>query len=102
MTYNERDIILRSTDFIGKVRVAFCDWLEYWAVNGTGTITDPDLREQTDSFIKMALDNPEAYVNKLTTLVIAVPVVKDAAEITDVNVQTAVSTVMTNALDYLM
>ena len=102
MTYNERDLILQSEDFIGKVRIAMCDWIEYWADNGTASIEDPDLKEKTDTFISVALINPDAYTRKLATLVIAEQTVKEAVEITDVNVKTAVDNVLSHALGYLM
>ena len=102
MTYNERDNILKDPEFIGKVRIAFCDWMEYWAVSGTSSITDPTQREQTDLLITMALSNQDAYVNKLAVLAISEPSVKDAAEVTDTNVNTAVVNLLANALPYLI
>lgn len=102
MTYNERDNILKSTDFIGKVRIAENDWVNYWAVNGTESIEDPDLRELTDSFLKMYLENPNAYVNKIATLAISEASVKDAVEVTDANVSTAVTHLMSTALEYIL
>ena len=102
MTYNERDTILKDSEYVGKVRIAFCDWMEYWAVNGTASITDPDIRDRTDLLIKLALSNPEAYVNKLAILVISEPAVKDAVEVTDANVNTAVVNLLAHALEYLL
>jgi len=102
MTYNERITVLQSEDFIGKVKIAMCDWLEYWAVNGTGSIEDPDLKEKTDIFITSALVNPDAYVRKLSTLAISETAVKDAVEVTDLNVKTAVDSVLSHAIDYLL
>jgi hypothetical protein len=102
MTYNERNLVLQSEDFIGKVRIAMCDWVEYWAVNGTASIEDPELKEKTDTFITLALSNPDAYVRKLATLVIAETAVKEAVEVTDLNVKTAVDDALSHALDYLM
>ena len=64
MTLNERNSILKSEDYIGKVRIAFCDWLQYWATTGVDNIEDEQVRENTDLFIKLALDNPENYINK--------------------------------------
>ena len=100
MTYNERDSILKSTEFVGKVRIALMDWLNYWAVNGTGSITDPDLKELTDNFIKLCLDNPDAYVNKVAVLAISESTVMD--EPTDANVSTAVTHLMSTALGYIL
>lgn len=102
MTYNERNLILRNEDYIGKIRIALCDWVEYWAVLGTAGIEDPDLKELTDSFIKFHLSNPEVYVNKLAVLAISEPTVKDAVEVTDANVATAVTNLLAHALPYLI
>jgi len=102
MTYNERDTILKSTEFIGKVRIAENDWVNYWAVNGTGSIEDPDLRELTNNFLKLYLENPDAYVNKIATLAISESSVKDAVEVTDANVTTAVTHLMSSAINYLI
>ena len=102
MTLNERDEILRSSDFTGKVRIAFCDWLEYWVVNGTETIEDDKLREDTNLLITLALSNQEFYVNKLAVLAISEPSVRDAVEITDANVSAAVVNLLSYALNYLI
>jgi hypothetical protein len=102
MTFTERDTILQNEDYIGRVRISFYDWLEYWSVTGTSSITDPDKREQTDLLIKMALDRPDNYVNKLAVLAISEPAVKDAVEVTDANVNTAVVNLLAHALPYLI
>lgn len=102
MTLNERNDILQSTEYIGKVRIAFCDWLEYWSVVGTSGIADETIRENTDMLIHLALSNPEAYVTKLAILAISEPAVRDAVEVTDANVSTAVTNLLTYALQYLL
>ena len=102
MDYSERDEALRSGEFVGRCRVALCDWAEYWAVNGTESIEDPELRHKTNLFLNFFLDNPEAYLKKVVHLAIAEPSVRDAAEITDGNVAQAVTVIMSHALDYLM
>lgn len=102
MTYNERNEILMDNTFIAKVRIALCDWVNYWAINGTSSITDPDLKAKTDEFILSALSNIEAYVKRIAVLIIAESAIKDAVEVTDVNVQTALTNVMSHALDYLL
>ena len=102
MSYNERNEILKSADFVGKVQIAVCDWAQYWAINGTGSIVDPDLREKTDNFIAMFLSNPDGYTGKIAVLTISDDGIKAAAEITDALVSSAVARIMANALDYLM
>lgn len=100
--YIDRNAILKSDEFIAQVRVALCDWVEYWAVTGTASITDETLREQTDAFINVFLFEPEKYVQKLAYLAISEPAVKDAIEVTDINVKTAVDQLMSRALPYLL
>lgn len=102
MTLNERNTILKSEDYIGKVRIALCDWLNYWATMGTESIEDEQVRNNTNLFITLALSNPEAYITKLVTLTISESSVKDAVEITDTNVSTAVAHVLASALSYLL
>ncbi len=102
MTFNERDEILKSEEFIGKVRIAFYDWVEYWAVTGTESITDEQIKEQTDTMIRLALSDPESYVERLAVLTISEPAVRDAAEVTDANVSAAVVNLLANALPYLI
>ena len=102
MTFNERNNILKSEEYIGRVRIAFYDWLQYWATVGTENIQDEQIRENTNIFIKMALSNPEAYVNKLAVLSISETAVKEAIEITDVNVQSAIDHLLATALEFLL
>lgn len=100
--YSDRNDILMSQEFIGQVRIAICDWVNYWAINGTAVIENETLREQTDSFITAYLIKPELFVQKVAYLAISEAVVKDAVTVTDQNVTTAVNTVLANALSYLM
>ena len=102
MTYTERDILLGSEEYVGRCRIALSDWVNYWAVNGTASIEDAHLREMTDTFLRVYLDNPEAYTQKIIVLAIAQPTVKDAVEVTDIGVKTAVDQLMANALSYLL
>ena len=102
MNYTERNEILLSNEFVGKVRIAYADWLGYWASAGTASIEDPDLREKTDALIMMSLDRREVYVAKLATLVIAEDAVKTAVEVTDANVKIAVDNVLAHAIGYLI
>lgn len=102
MTYTERNVTLQSNEYIGMVRIAYADWLGYWASAGTTSIEDPDLREKTDELIKMSLDNRDAYVAKLATLVIADDAVKNATQVTDAAVKIAVDNVLAHAIGYLI
>ena len=55
MNYTDRNDIYSDDKFVGQVRMALCDWVEYWAVTGTSSIDDPELRNLTDSFIRCAV-----------------------------------------------
>lgn len=102
MTYNERYEILNDPDYIGKIHIALCDWLNYWAINGTDSIEDLDLRETTDLFIKFCLSNLEVYASKVATLAISESAIKDAVEVTDANVNIAVTHLLATSLKYLL
>ena len=102
MTLNERNDILKDSNYMGKVRIAFCDWLEYWATSGTDSIEDEQLREHTNLLINLALSNHEVYVYKLALLAISEPAIKDAVEVTDANVTLAVTNLLATALQYLL
>ena len=101
-SYNDRDNTFISSEFQGKVRIALTDWLNYWATNGTAEIEDPDLREKTDVFIRNATSNIDYHSRHLATLVIGDDGVKEAGTITDAIVSTAVTHVLSTALDYLI
>ena len=102
MNFVERNEILMDDEFTAKVRIALCDWINYWAINGTASITDPDLKAMTDTFIQSALGNLEAYVKRIAILIISEGVVKEAQTVTDAIVQTALTTVMSNAISYFL
>lgn len=102
MSYNDRNEIFLTEEFIGKVRMALCDWLEYWASAGTASITDPVLRQKTDDFIRGSIFNLDSAVKRVSVLIISEPNVRDAVTITDQNVQTAMTNVLSTSLDYLM
>lgn len=102
MTYIERNSILNNENFIAQCQIALCDWVNYWAVNGTQSIEDENLREQTDRFLKLFITNPYAYTRKIATLAISEAVIKNAEEITDANVTTAVTNLLAHTLDFLM
>ena len=100
--YSDRNAILESDEFTAQVRIAVCDWCNYWAVNGTESIQDETLRELTDGFINVFLYDPERYTRKLTHLAISEPSVKDAVEVTDTNVSTAITNILSHALKYII
>ena len=102
MTYNDRNEILQNSEYVGKIRIAICDWVNYWATNGTSSIDNPELKELTDTFIKFYLSNPEAYTLKLAILAISESVIKDAVEVTDNNIEAAVTHLMSSAISYLI
>jgi len=102
MTYIERENVLKGTDFSGRIQIAACDWAQYWAINGTSSIEDPVLRKKTDDFIVLYLSNPDAYTGKIAVLAISDDQIKTAQTITDEMINSAVTRIMANALDYLM
>lgn len=102
MTYQQRNQILQSPEFIAQCRIALCDWLEYWTVNGLSPIEDEDLRTKTDIFIRNCLANTETYVFRIATIVIGTDIIENAEEITDSIVKRAVDTVLSHALDFLI
>ena len=102
MTYEERNNVLNSSAFKAQCRIALCDWLEYWSVNGTDSIEDSELRMNTDLFIKNAISNVGAYSERIAVIVIGSQILEDAEEITDDVVMRAVNNVLSNALTYLL
>lgn len=102
MSYNERNQIFESDNFQAQVKMALADWVNYWSTNGTGSIEDPDLREKTDMYIKFCVINLDTYTRSLATLVIGEPNIISAEEITDGEIRTAVTHVLSTALDYLI
>lgn len=102
MTFEERNQVLASASFISKCRIALCDWMQYWVINGVSSIQDETLRNQTDAFIRYAMDNLDNCTSKIAILAISDSNVANAAEITDTVIQSAVTNIMTNALNYLM
>lgn len=102
MTLEERNTILNSPSFHAQIRVAFCDWIGYWAINGTDSIENPTLRSQTESIIQSAIENIDIYTGKLAILAISDAGVIEANELTDQIIRNAVTSIMSNALEYLM
>ena len=100
--YIDRNELLLSDNYKAMVRIAICDWLNYWAVNGTSTISDETLRANTDGFIRNFLYNPDMFVQKLAYLAISEPSVKDAVEVSDQNVSTAINNLLTYSLGYIL
>ena len=102
MTFEERNQILNSPSFLAKCRIALCDWMEYWAINGVQTIEDPDLRAKTSDMIHYGLDNLDECASKIAVLAISDASIIEAVEPTDTVVRAAVTSIMSNALEYLM
>lgn len=102
MNYNERNDIFVSDTFQAQCKIALTDWLNYWATNGTESIEDPGLREQTDNFLKFAIHNLDSYAKALSVLVIGEESIKADSEVTDAEVSAAVTHVLSTALEYLL
>lgn len=102
MNYNERNNIFVSDTFQAQCKIALTDWLNYWATNGTASIEDETLREQTDNFLKFAIHNLDNYAKALSVLVIGEESIKTDGEVTDAEVTNAVTHVLSTALEYLL
>ena len=102
MTLEERNTILNSPSFHARIRVAFCDWIGYWAINGTDSIEDPTLRSQTESIIQSAIEDIDRYTGKIAVLAISNTNIVEAEELTDQVIRNAVKNIMSNALEYSM
>lgn len=102
MNYNERNNVFVSDNFQAQCKIALTDWLNYWATNGTASIEDETLREQTDNFLKFAVHNLDNYARALSVLVIGEESVKADSEVTDAEVSAAVNHVLSTALGYLI
>lgn len=102
MNYNERNEIFISDTFQAQCKIALTDWMNYWATNGTASIEDETLREQTDNFLKFAIHNLDSYAKALSVLVIGEDSIKTDGEVTDAEVSAAVTHVLSAALEYLL
>ena len=103
MTYIERNALIDQGELQAKCKVALCDWVNYWAINGTEAIEDETLRGKTNTFITLSLSNMDVYANKTALLLVGSPEFQNATEpITDNNIQTGINTILANALDYLI
>ena len=100
--YSDRNDILKSSSFLAQISIAVCDWVNYWAINGTSIIQDQTQREQTDAFISVFLIKPDLFIQKIAYLAISEAPVKNAVEVTDQNVSDAVNTILSNAIAYLL
>ena len=102
MNSKERYSIYVSQDFDEKVSVSVIDWAHYWAENGTSEIEDETLRNQTEAAVRKILEAPHIVVGRVKTLVIGDDTVKEAEEITDAIVKTAVDHAFTRAISYIV
>ena len=102
MTYIERNSTLNNENFIAQCQIALCDWVNYWAVNGTESIEDENLRNLTDMFIKFYIKSPYSYAKKVAILAISESVIEESQEITDLEVKQAVDHLLATALSYIL
>ena len=100
--YSNRNDILKSSEFLAQISIAVCDWVNYWAINGTSAIENETQREQTDAFITVFLVKPDLFIQKIAHLAISEAPVKNAIVVTDQNVMDAVNTILSNAIAYLL
>lgn len=102
MNYSDRNNIFVSNTFQAQCKIALADWVNYWATNGTASIEDETLREQTDNLLRFAIHNLDSYAKALSVLVIGEESIKVDEEVTDAEVSSAVTHVLSTALEYLL
>ena len=102
MSYIEREQRYNESNVSVRVKVALCDWMNYWAINGTEAITDETLRLKTENFIHLGIENPQLYADRISIILLGDPTFASATEITDQMIQNGVTSVMSNAMDYIM
>lgn len=103
MTLEERNAILNSTLFHSKVRVALCDWLNYWAMIGTDSIEDEKVRNDTDNFLRLLIEKLDECTTKVVVLAISdTNIIQSEGEPTDEQVRAAVTAITTHCLPYLL
>lgn len=102
MNYNERNDVFVSPNFQAQCKIALTDWLNYWATNGTASIEDETLRDQTDNFLRFAIHNLDNYARAISVLVIGEEPIKADEDVTDAEVSAAVTHVLSTALGYLL
>lgn len=102
MTYTEREQVYNSSNVLPRVKVALCDWMNYWAVNGTDSIEDGTLKAKTEEFIRLGVEDPWKYAERISVIMMGSPTIKEASEITDLMIKTELDTVMSTAMDYIM
>lgn len=102
MTYSERNTILLSSNFIAQCRIALCDWVEYWTINGVESIEDEVLRGNTEIFLRSCLINIDSYLSRIAILIISSDILENAEEVTDDVIKRALDNVLSNALSFLI
>ena len=102
MNFIDRNEIFMSEDFTSRCRIALCDWINYWVNAGVDSIENEELRNNTRAFCIFALGNLEAYVNKITALVISQNTIKNLQEITDNDIMLAINAIMSTGIEFLL
>lgn len=103
MRYIERNALIDQGELQAKCKVALCDWANYWAINGTSEIQPQELREKTEHFIMLLLDNANEYAEKVALLLIGSPAYQEAEEpLDDEAIKSGINTILANALDFLI
>ena len=102
MTLEERNTLLNSPSFHAKVRIALCDWMNYWVTAGTGSIQDETVRNNTDAFITMLIENIDECTEKVVVVAISDSNIVNSASPTDQEIKLAVDAITAHCLPYLM
>lgn len=105
MTDKQKYEFYNSDAFFAAVLFAVLSWAAYWAQVGVGSITDPLKRSQTAQAVIRILSEQQRFVELVKGLVISDSAIAAAAtpeDITPAMIQSAVTGVMTNSLEFLL
>ena len=103
MTLEERNVLLNSPSFNAQVRIALCDWMNYWVTAGTDSIEDETVKNNTDAFIRELIENLDECTAKVVVLAISdTNIINAEGTPTDQNVKQAVDSITAHCLPYLM
>lgn len=103
MDYIERNRLIDQGELQAKCKVALCDFVNYYAINGTSLIQDEDLKAKTEQFITVCLTDIDTYAQKVSLLLIGSDAYKQAEEpLSDTAIKTGIDTILANALDYIL
>ena len=81
--------------------IELLDWANYWTTTGIDGITDPLLRLQTKTAIRMILTDLGRINKFVAHMAISYPDIKDAVEPTELNIHNVVTNIMSFKLAWI-